>query len=186
MNLGLKSNRGVHRILSQCSNRESTQADARYFLEKSQELILFQKKLDSSMKDLKSLDDSFSDQDSPHIHEEMAETYFARNLQQKIISTRCLLERQDKNNKIRLRSLPSEQLKSQRVQKDRSPRSPVAFWGIKSQQNINLPNLMFKAKKSKLPTNASKNRRLEYDYRDDDHEADDCTYEMIKIERRKL
>ena len=59
MNLGLKPNRGIHRILSQCSNRESTQAEARYFLEKSQELILFQKKLDSSMKDLKSLDDSF-------------------------------------------------------------------------------------------------------------------------------
>ena len=112
------------------------------------------------MKDLKSLDDSFSDQDSPHIQEEMAETYLARNMQQKLISTRCLLERQDKNNKIRLRSLPSEHLKSQRGQKERSPRSPVAYMVTKSQQDINLPTLLFKAKKSKLPANASKNSIL--------------------------
>lgn len=57
MHLALGPNRGINRILSQCSHRELTQQEARYYLEKSQELILFQKKLDSSMKDLKSLDD---------------------------------------------------------------------------------------------------------------------------------
>lgn len=46
--------------------------------------------------------------------------------------------------------------------------------------------MLFKAKKSKLPTNASKNKRIKYDYRDEDRGADDFTYEMIKIERRKL
>lgn len=61
MSICLKSDRGIRKILSQCSNRDAVHADARYFLEKSQELVDFQKKLDSSMKDLKSLDDSFSE-----------------------------------------------------------------------------------------------------------------------------
>lgn len=116
----------------------------------------------------------------------MAETYFAQQLQLRLISTRCLLERQDKHNKIRLRSLPSEQLKCQSGLSNRSPRSPIVSWETKSQKSINLPNLLFKAKKSKLPTNASKNTMLEYDYRDEDRGADDFTYEMIKLERRKI
>lgn len=58
---------------------------------------------------------------------------------------------------------------------------------VKSETSINLPNLLSKMNKGKLPTNASRNTQIAFDKtRESTLKDDDLTYEKIRIERRKL
>jgi hypothetical protein len=46
---------------------------------------------------------------------------------------------------------------------------------------FSFPNLLSKVRKSKLPTNASRNKRIEYERGKEKEAVEDLTYEMIKL-----
>ena len=117
----------------------------------------------------------------------MAETFYAQHSQPKLVQVKMLMDTPEKYNKIKFKSLPSAQIRLYGVNTNRSPRSPINKLNTFSETRINLPNLMLNMRKGKLPTNASRNKHIEYEQlRQSKAEEDDFTYEQIMFERRKL
>jgi hypothetical protein len=122
-----------------------------------------QSRFDSSIRKLKTLDNDESEEEMHIPFAEMAETFYAQHSQLKLLPVRLLMDSPEKNNKNKFHSLPSEQLKTHLATSHRSPRSPIPHANSKSQPRINLPNLLSKMRKGKLPTNASRNNQIAYE-----------------------
>jgi hypothetical protein len=92
----------------------------------------FQRKLDSSIRHLRSLENDESDEEHPTSNAEMAETFYAMQSQPRLLAVRLLMDSPEKNNKIKFRSLPSEQLKAHNASTHRSPKSHNALFNTRS------------------------------------------------------